>query len=83
MPIVAVIDGVKIQFYPGEHPPPHFHATIAEFTAQIRIDPVVILRGSLPPNKVANVIDWAQQRRQPLMEAWNAMAAGHKPGKVQ
>jgi len=26
VPVVANIDGVKIEFYPDEHPPPHFHA---------------------------------------------------------
>jgi hypothetical protein len=26
MPTVAIVDGVKIQFYFDEHPPPHFHA---------------------------------------------------------
>ena len=36
MPVVAIIDGVKIEFYPDEHPPPHFHARYAEFVAQNR-----------------------------------------------
>ena len=35
MPVVAIVDGVKIEFYPDEHPPPHFHARFAEFVAQI------------------------------------------------
>ena len=34
MPVVAIVDGVKIEFYPDEHPPPHFHARYAEFVAQ-------------------------------------------------
>jgi len=29
MPVVALVDGVKIAFYANEHPPPHFHAMIA------------------------------------------------------
>jgi hypothetical protein len=37
MPTVAVIDGVKIQFYAAEHPPPHFHAVFAEYRASIGI----------------------------------------------
>ena len=82
MPTVAVVDAVKIQFYPDEHPPPHFHAIIAEFTAQVGIDPVLILRGSLPPNKVGVVLSWARQRQSELLMAWNAMAAGQKPGKI-
>jgi hypothetical protein len=30
---VAIIDGVRIEFYFDEHPPPHFHARYAEFIA--------------------------------------------------
>jgi len=33
MPVVAIVDGVKIEFYPDGHPPPHFHARYAEFVA--------------------------------------------------
>jgi hypothetical protein len=36
MPTVAIIEGVKIQFYPDEHLPPHFHAVFAEFIAKSR-----------------------------------------------
>lgn len=49
MPTVAVLDGIKIRFYADEHPPSHFHALYGEFAAQIRIRPVKVLRGSLPP----------------------------------
>jgi Domain of unknown function (DUF4160) len=44
MPTVATIDGVKIQFYPNEHPPPHFHAVYAEYRALIRIDTMELWR---------------------------------------
>jgi Domain of unknown function (DUF4160) len=37
VPVVVIVDGVKIEFYPDEHPPPHFHARYAEFVAQIEI----------------------------------------------
>jgi hypothetical protein len=82
MPTVAILDGVKIVFYPGEHPPPHFHAKIAEFIAQIRIDPVEILKGSLPPNKEHLVLDWASAHRDELLEVWNTLAEGRKPGEI-
>jgi hypothetical protein len=39
VPVVAMVDGVKIEFYPDEHPPPHFHARYAEFVAQIETGP--------------------------------------------
>jgi Domain of unknown function (DUF4160) len=56
MPTVAMVDGVAIRFYPDEHPPPHFHAVFAEFVAQIRITPPEVLRGSLPPAKLARTV---------------------------
>jgi len=82
VPTVAV-DGVKIQFYPDEHPPPHFHAVFAEFVAQIRIDPPLLLRGYLPPKKLAAVMAWTKNNGDALMRTWAALAAGQKPEKLQ
>jgi len=82
MPTFAIVDGVKIQFYFDEHPPPHFHAVFAEFVAQIQIDPTQVLRGSLPRAKLAGVLDWASKNRVGLMSAWAAAAAGRKPKRL-
>ena len=83
MPTVATVEGVRIIFYADEHPPPHFHARFAEYTAQIRIDPVEILKGSLPPNKEGVVMDWARAHRDELLVAWLDMEAGRKPAKIE
>ena len=48
MPVVAVVDGVKIAFYANEHPPAHFHAMIAEHRAVFDIATLTITAGSLP-----------------------------------
>ena len=82
MPPVAVVEGLAIQFYPKEHPPPHFHAEFAEFMAQIRIEPVEILQGPLLPNKVGSVLSWVAEHRDALMPARTTMEAGRKPGKI-
>lgn len=82
MPTVAIVDGVKIQFYFDEHPPPHFHAVFAEFVAQIQIDPPQSLRGSLPPSKLEAVTAFASAHREGLMRAWAAAPEGRKPEKV-
>jgi hypothetical protein len=37
MPTVAIVDGVKIQFFFGDHPPAHFHVDFAGARAQIRL----------------------------------------------
>ena len=48
MPVVAVVDAVKIVFYANEHPPAHFHAVIAEHRAVVDI---VGLSSKYPPAK--------------------------------
>jgi hypothetical protein len=83
IPTVAVIDGVKIQFYPDEHPPPHFHAVFAEFVAQIRIELAAVLKGSLPPQKLPAILAWTLKNRGALMDTWNVLAAGQKPERLK
>jgi hypothetical protein len=83
LPTVAVVDGAKIQFYPDEHPPPHFHVVFAEHRAQIEIESLRILKGTLPRSKLASVISWASTRRAELMEAWSALDEKRKPGKIK
>lgn len=82
MPVVANIDGISIEFYPAEHPPPHFHARYAEFIAQIEIRSGKVLRGSLPPAQLRKVERWAATRVGLLMEAWLAVEEKRKPGRI-
>ena len=83
MPTVARVDGVKIQFFAREHPPPHFHAVIAEYRAQIQISTMTVINGRLPPAKLQVVLDWAGQRQAALMDAWDAVLAKKSPEKIQ
>lgn len=82
MPTVAIVEGVKIQFYPKEHPPPHFHAVFAEHRAQIDIATLRVLRGRLPRAKLRVVISWAETRREALQRGWDAVLAKRKPEKI-
>lgn len=83
MPTVAVIEGVKIRFYPQEHPPPHFHAVFAEHRAQIGIQPPRLLKGSLPREKLVLVLSWAELRTQVLLDTWRTVLAKKKPERVR
>jgi hypothetical protein len=83
MPTVAIVDGIRILFYADEHPPPHFHAAFAEFTAQIAIEDLRVLAGSLPPAKLAAVRAWAETRRDVLRRTWDVTIAHEKPEKIK
>ena len=82
MPTVAIVDGVKIQFFAREHPPPHFHAVFAEHRAQIEIASLRVIRGRLPRGKLRSVISWAETHREALQEGWDAVMAKRKPEKI-
>ena len=83
MPTVAIVESVRIRFFANEHPPPHFHAEIAEHRVRIGIDPLRVLNGSLPPAKLAVVFSWAAPRQQTLMQTWYTVVAKQKPEKIR
>jgi hypothetical protein len=83
MPVVAIIDGVKIAFYASEHPPAHFHALIAEHRAVIDIASAKIVAGSLPVAKRTRVLEWAAARRQVLLQRFAAALAHEKLEPVE
>jgi hypothetical protein len=83
MPVVAIVEGVRIRFYPDEHPPPHFHAVFAEYQAQIGIRPLRVLKGSLPPAKLTTVLSWSESRTEVLLNTWYMVVARKKPEKIR
>ena len=83
MPTVARIEGVKIDFYCSEHPPPHFHAIYGEYRAAISRDEDVILKGFIPLAKFAMIKQWKNTRKAALHRAFS-MCAGHSdPGVTE
>ena len=53
MPVVAIVEGVKIVFYANEHPPARFRALIAEHRAVVDIANVKFTAGSPPRTQSA------------------------------
>jgi hypothetical protein len=82
VPVVAIVDGIKIEFYYDEHPPPHFYVKFAEFRAQVSIEALAIIRGSLPRPQLRKVIVWAQTRKPELQSTWDESRANRDPGKI-
>ncbi|MBN9023053.1 MAG: DUF4160 domain-containing protein [Rhizobiales bacterium] len=80
---VAIVDGVRIEFYANDHPPPHFHALLAEHRAVIDIGSGEIVRGMLPVAKRRVVLAWASAHRSDLLDSWYAVRAKQKPKPIQ
>ena len=83
MPVVALVDGVKIAFYANEHPPPHSHAMIAEHRALVDIESLTIAAGRLPAAKRRAVLFWAASRKTVLLERFAAASAHEKVEPIE
>jgi Domain of unknown function (DUF4160) len=83
MPVVAIINGIRIEFYFDEHPPPHFHARYAEFIIQIDLETLEIIKGSMPRPQMRMIQEWAAPRRAALRAAWEVCGAGGNPGRIE
>jgi len=59
MPEISRFFGIVIRMYFDDHNPPHLHADYAGNEAQIGIDPIAILDGTLPNRAAPMVFEWA------------------------
>lgn len=74
--------GIVIQIYYGDHAPPHFHAQYAGAVAQISIDTLQIIEGSLPKRALGLVLDWAAAHQPELRVAFARAADLQSPGRI-
>ncbi|MHB1845256.1 MAG: DUF4160 domain-containing protein [Deltaproteobacteria bacterium] len=78
MPTLSAFFGIVIRMYYDDHAPAHFHAIYGEATAQVAIETLEILRGSLPRRALALVLEWAALHRDELRADWRH-AEQHEP----
>jgi hypothetical protein len=55
MPELSRFYGIVIKLFFDDHPPPHFHATYGEHEALVRIEPLGVIAGTLPPRAMGLV----------------------------
>lgn len=78
MPRISVFYGIIITMRWREHGPPHFHAAYGEAEASIGIDPLTVLRSTLPPRQLGLAMEWAAQHQEALGANWES-AQNHGP----
>jgi len=83
MPEISRFLGIIIRMFYNEHDPPHFHAYYNEHQAEVDINTLEIIAGSLP-KKVRNiVIEWAIDHRHELNADWELMRNDKKPKPIE
>jgi hypothetical protein len=76
MPTLCIFDGIKILMYYREHWPAHFHVERADESAEVGIDPIMILEGGLTRATRAKVFEWAAIHQAELRANWELARAG-------
>ncbi len=75
---MARLNGLKIQVFSDEHPPPHFRVEYAGDSANFTIRDCQKLNGGL--NKwERNIRKWHKEHKADLIEAWNRLRPADCP----
>jgi len=82
MPEVSRFFGIVIRMYFFDHDPPHFHAAYGGAEAQVRISPVGLLGGELPPRALALVVEWTRLYEAALLENWRRLGSDEPPARI-
>ncbi|HWE34151.1 MAG TPA: DUF4160 domain-containing protein [Solirubrobacteraceae bacterium] len=75
MPRISEFYGIVIYMYRPDHPPPHFHARYGEHIAQVSIETLEVLNGSLPARALRLVREWAGLHADELAQDWELAQA--------
>ena len=82
MPEISRFFGIVIRMYFNDHDPPHLHASYAGAEAQLRLSPLGVLNGMLPPRALALVIEWASLHERELLDNWQRLHSDQPPVRI-
>ncbi len=69
---VARINGLKVQVFSNEHPPPHFRVQFQNSTANYQISDCTRINGGGEILKYEkNILLWWQKNQSTLIDSWN------------
>jgi hypothetical protein len=72
-----------ITMYYNDHAPPHFHAKYAEYRAEISVETLETMEGSLPRRALALVLEWAALHRRELLANWASARRGEPLSPIE
>jgi hypothetical protein len=77
---VARINGIKVEIFADEHPPPHFRVKYQSSTANFVIANCQLLNGSGEVMKYEkNIRQWWEKNKQTLIDTWDRMRPSDCP----
>lgn len=78
MPTITMLDGVDVNMFYRDHPPPHVHFFTVDYRISIAIGDLSILkrRGTVPGKRERIFKRWVVANRKCLQELWDEAFAG-------
>jgi len=73
LPTLTTVNGVKIECFSGDHPPPHIHASYSGYEDLIVIDTAEIYVGDMPNKKRKIAQEYVKNNTQTLMAIFNSL----------
>ena len=82
MPEISRFFGIVIRMYFLDHVPAHFHAYYGGSEARLRISPLGVLSGDLPPRALALIVEWAKLHESELLDNWRRLHSDEPPRRI-
>ncbi|HEB79803.1 MAG TPA: DUF4160 domain-containing protein [Rhodospirillales bacterium] len=73
MPTIIKIDNFKIQMFPKDHTPPHYHVYGPGFKVSLAIEDNRVLSGKASARVIRKAAEWADAIRGTLENLWKEM----------
>ena len=73
MPTFCIEEGIKIECYSGDHPPPHIHATYGGDEVLIEIKTSKVYSGRIPPKKLKTALKIVQENKAKLLAIFESL----------
>jgi hypothetical protein len=77
--LVTKVDNLKIEIYPNEHPPPHFHVKSNDFNVSLSIMDCDIVKGQLDSKTLKKVKYFHGRNKDKLISIWNELRPSNCP----
>jgi Domain of unknown function (DUF4160) len=69
--LVESVDGLRIEIYHSEHPPPHFHVKANGINAAFTILDCKLIKGEISGREKMLVEWWYERSKSKLIKFWN------------
>jgi hypothetical protein len=73
MPTLQRFGAIVVRMYADDHAPPHFHIEAPDFEVLVRLPDFAVIAGAARPGQIAEVLEWAAERRAALEMKWSEL----------